>query len=156
MLDGLVEMRQSGEFRRVDLQLPAAPIHERFSVFAEAREGRERLREPQGWGPLDQPPSDNRITVVFACKDVLRRCGRLCVSVHLVEDPVLMFNEIERVLKERGHFFIKDLRRSWLSIFEREIKSTYSIKEALVIIDKSELRIGEFSSGFLWWDYEKL
>ena len=75
--------------------------------------------------------------------------------VHLVENPVLMFNEIRRVLKAEGRFFIKDLRRSWLSIFEREIKSTYSKKEALDIINKSDLQSGKFSSRLLWWNYEK-
>ena len=38
-----------------------------------------------------------------------------CVNmVHLVDDPIRMLNEIERVLKQGGLLFIADLRRSWL------------------------------------------
>lgn len=38
-------------------------------------------------------------------------------TLHLIKNPVKMFNEIHRVLKPDGRFFINDLRRSCLGIF---------------------------------------
>ena len=43
--------------------------------------------------------------------------------VHLVDEPVNMLNEIERILVPGGHLFIADLRRSWLGFLEEEIKA---------------------------------
>ena len=48
--------------------------------------------------------------------------------VHLVEDPVRMLDEIERVLVPNGLLFVADLRRSWAGLIEREIESANSIE----------------------------
>jgi len=74
--------------------------------------------------------------------------------VHLVEDPVEMLNEIERVLAPDGFLFIADLRRSWLGLFEREIRSGLTLTEAKDLFGQSKLRQGTFSWGFLWWRFE--
>jgi len=74
--------------------------------------------------------------------------------MHLVDNPLHMLNEIERVLSPGGFLFIADLRRSWLGIFEQEIKSAFSNREAEELIDQSNLRQGEFSSSLIWWRYE--
>ena len=74
--------------------------------------------------------------------------------VHLVEDPVRMLNEIERVLAPDGFLFVADLRRSWAGLFEREIKSALTLEEAAELFSRSELREGVFSRSFLWWRFE--
>ena len=73
---------------------------------------------------------------------------------HLVEDPVRMLNGIERVLASSGFLFVADLRRSWAGLFEREIKSALTMKEARELFSRSELREGVFSSSILWWRFE--
>ena len=74
--------------------------------------------------------------------------------VHLVEDPIRMLNEIERVLAPDGFLFVADLRRSWAGLFEREIKSALTLEEARDLFGQSKLREGVFSLGFLWWRFE--
>lgn len=74
--------------------------------------------------------------------------------VHLVEDPVSMLNEIERILVPGGHLLIADLRRSWLGLLEGEIKAGMTIGEARKLFNQSNLRPGNFSWGFLWWRFE--
>ena len=74
--------------------------------------------------------------------------------VHLVEDPVRMLNEIERILAPEGHLFIADLRRSWLGLVEKEIRSALALGEARELFGQSQLRAGIFSSSLLWWRFE--
>ena len=74
--------------------------------------------------------------------------------VHLVEEPVRMLDELERVLAPKGHLFVADLRRSWLGIVEREVRSALTMREARELIEQSELRAGKLSWGFLWWRFE--
>jgi ubiquinone/menaquinone biosynthesis C-methylase UbiE len=74
--------------------------------------------------------------------------------VHIVENPVQMLNEIERVLVPEGFLFIADLRRSWLGCIEKEMKSALTFDEAKDLISRSKLRKGNFSSSALWWRFE--
>ena len=74
--------------------------------------------------------------------------------VHLVKDPVKMLNEIERVLVPDGFLFVADLRRSWVGLIEREIKSALTLEEAEDLFSQSKLREGLFSRSFLWWRFE--
>ena len=74
--------------------------------------------------------------------------------VHLVDNPIQMLNEIERVLAPGGVLFIADLRRSWLGWIEREIRSALTVAEAKELFSRSELRPGAFSQDLLWWRYE--
>jgi len=76
--------------------------------------------------------------------------------VHLVDNPVFMLNEIKRVLKTDGLFFITDLRKSLLSFLEKEIKSSLTVKEARQVIAKSNLLTGKFSSDLIWWRYQNI
>ena len=76
--------------------------------------------------------------------------------VHLVDDPVAMLNEIERVLKPAGHLLISDLKRSWMAVFEREIRSALTVDEARALFSQSNLREGQFRSGMIWWHFEAL
>ena len=74
--------------------------------------------------------------------------------VHLVEDPVRMLDEIERVLAPNGLLFVADLRRSWAGLIEREIRSALTLEEARDLFSRSKLREGVFSRSFLWWRFE--
>jgi len=75
--------------------------------------------------------------------------------VHLVNDPVIMLNELARVIKPDGHYFIADLRRSWLGIFEKEIKSAFSVTEAMKLLQNSKLSGGQMKNDLLFWYIEK-
>jgi ubiquinone/menaquinone biosynthesis C-methylase UbiE len=74
--------------------------------------------------------------------------------VHWVSDPISMLNEVERILKPEGHLFIKDLRYSWLRVFENEIGNAFTLVQAKNLLGDSKLREGAFSSSFLWWNFE--
>lgn len=74
--------------------------------------------------------------------------------VHLVDNPIKMLNEIERILIPGGFLYIADLRRSFLGLFEAEIRSGLTIAEAREMFDQSEIRPGDFSWGLLWWRFE--
>jgi ubiquinone/menaquinone biosynthesis C-methylase UbiE len=87
--------------------------------------------------------TDNHFDVVFNVN-----------MVHFIDDPIPMLNEIERVLKPDGYLFIRDLRCSWLKIFEGEIGNSFYIKEARDVLNRSNLRKGIFSKSLLWWNYE--
>lgn len=89
------------------------------------------------------PFKDDTFEVVFSVN-----------MVHVVDKPINMLNEIERVLKPGGYLFVKDLRRSWLGIFEREVKSAFTLDEAKKLVGQSKLRKGTFSKSILWWNFE--
>jgi ubiquinone/menaquinone biosynthesis C-methylase UbiE len=74
--------------------------------------------------------------------------------VHLVENPIGMLDEIERVLAPDGFLFVADLRRSWLGFVEGEIRSALTLGEARELFHRSRLREGALSWGLLWWRFE--
>ena len=74
--------------------------------------------------------------------------------VHIVEHPIQMLDEIERILVPDGALFIVDLRRSWLGLFEKEMKSALTPQEAKALFAQSKLRDGSFSSSLIWWWFE--
>lgn len=74
--------------------------------------------------------------------------------VHIVEHPIQMLDEIERILVSDGSLFIVDLRRSWLGLFESEMKSALTPQEAKTLFAQSKLRAGSFSSSLIWWRFE--
>jgi len=74
--------------------------------------------------------------------------------VHWVDKPLSMLNEIQRILKPEGYLFIKDLRKSWVGLFEKEVNKALTLAQAKELIENSELRKGSFSSSLLWWNYE--
>ena len=74
--------------------------------------------------------------------------------VHLVDDPVQMLNEIERILAPNGCLFIADIRRSWIGLLDKTFKSALTLDEARELISQSDLREGSFSSSLLWWRLE--
>ncbi len=73
--------------------------------------------------------------------------------LHIVDDPVVMLNEIERVTKKQGIIMMTDLRRIWLSLVVKKLKTAFVLDEAKEIINKSNMRPGRYSKGPFWWDY---
>ena len=73
--------------------------------------------------------------------------------LHIVDDPVAMLNEIERVTKDQGRMMITDLRRIWLALVVRKLKTAFTSEEAEEVISKSNIREGRYSEGPFWWDY---
>ena len=73
--------------------------------------------------------------------------------LHIVEDPIAMLNEMERVLTPAGSLFMADIRRSWVGLLDRVFKSGLTVKEARALVHGSALREGTFSSGLLWWRF---
>jgi ubiquinone/menaquinone biosynthesis C-methylase UbiE len=76
--------------------------------------------------------------------------------LHIVKDPIAMLNELERVLAPDGFLFMADIRRSWVGLFEKVFRSGLTVDEAAVLVRRSRLREGRFSSDLLWWRYEAL
>jgi ubiquinone/menaquinone biosynthesis C-methylase UbiE len=74
--------------------------------------------------------------------------------VHIVERPVQMLNEIERILVPGGFLFIADLRRSWLGLIEKEMMSALTLGEARDLFAQSNLRQGTFRPSLIWWRFE--
>ena len=74
--------------------------------------------------------------------------------VHLVDDPVQMLNEIERILAPDGCLFIADIRRSWIGLLDKTFKSALTLDEAKDLIDRSHVREGSCTSSLLWWRFE--
>jgi ubiquinone/menaquinone biosynthesis C-methylase UbiE len=71
-------------------------------------------------------------------------------TLHLIKNPVKMFNEIHRVLKPEGRFVISDLRRSCLGIFTIHLLASYSPKEAKDLLRQSKLQNWEVKDYFFW------
>jgi len=75
---------------------------------------------------------------------------------HIVEQPVQMLNELDRVLAADGCLFIADIRRSWIGLVEKVFRSGFSLEEARELIDRSGVRSGKLTADLLWWRYEAL
>jgi len=73
--------------------------------------------------------------------------------LHMVENPIQMLNEIERVTKPEGIILITDLRRGFLAYIIKKFKTALTMEEAAEITGKSKIRHGRFVSGPFWWDY---
>lgn len=73
--------------------------------------------------------------------------------LHIVENPIQMLNEIERVTKPEGIILITDLRRGFLAYFIKKFRTAYTLEEASDVIKKSKIRRGKSSTGPFWWDY---
>lgn len=123
----------------IDLSAPLLD-YARDSISGESIRNRVRFEEEN---VEKMSFADNLFDVVFNVN-----------MVHWVGAPISMLNEIERILKPDGHLFIKDLRKSWLGIFEKEINNAFTSEQAKRFIEHSEVRKGVFSSSLLWWNFE--
>ena len=73
--------------------------------------------------------------------------------LHIVENPIQMLNEIDRVTKPEGIILITDLRRGFLAYLIKKFRTAYTLEEASDVIKNSKIRKGKLSPGFFWWDY---
>jgi ubiquinone/menaquinone biosynthesis C-methylase UbiE len=71
-------------------------------------------------------------------------------TLHLIEEPVRMFDEVRRVLKPQGRIIISDFRRSWLGLFTEHFRASYSPEEVRELLDRSSLRNWQLKDSFLW------
>jgi ubiquinone/menaquinone biosynthesis C-methylase UbiE len=71
-------------------------------------------------------------------------------TLHLIDDPIRMFDEIQRVLKPGGRFFISDFRRSWLGLLSEHIRASYTVQEVRALAGESELQNWRVKDHFLW------
>jgi len=71
-------------------------------------------------------------------------------TLHLIDNPVKMFNEIQRVLKFEGKFFISDFKRSWLAIFSQHFRASYTPEEIRELLRQSALQKWEVKDRFFW------
>jgi ubiquinone/menaquinone biosynthesis C-methylase UbiE len=74
--------------------------------------------------------------------------------LHIVEDPVAMLDEMERVLALDGVLFMADIRRSWVGLLDKVFRSALTVEEARTLVRRSKLREGAFTSDLLWWRYQ--
>ena len=75
----------------------------------------------------------------------------MCLStLHLLSDPVKMLDEIQRVLKPGGKFYIRDYRRTWLGLLSGHIRACYSPQEATVLLKQSNLKNWKVKGGIFW------
>ncbi len=59
---------------------------------------------------------------------------------HVIDDPVAMLNEAERVLAPSGIAMIADIRRCWLGHLIPAFKTAYTPAEAVELVQRSTLR----------------
>jgi ubiquinone/menaquinone biosynthesis C-methylase UbiE len=61
-------------------------------------------------------------------------------TLHLVSDPVRMFDEIQRVLTPEGRFYLTDFRRNWLGLVFEPIRASYVPGEVAEMLRRSTLQ----------------
>jgi len=71
-------------------------------------------------------------------------------TLHLIDNPKKMFNEIDRVLKNKGKFFISDFKRNIFGLFSSHIRASYTPKEIKEILKESNLENWTVKNYFFW------
>lgn len=71
-------------------------------------------------------------------------------TLHLLKNPVRMFDEIHRVLKPNGRFFVSDFRRSWLGVLTEHLRASYSPQEVRDLLSQSKLQNWKVRDSFFW------
>lgn len=71
-------------------------------------------------------------------------------TLHLISNPIKMFNEINRVLKIDGKFFISDFKRNLFGLLSSHIRASYTPKEIKEILKESSLKNWIVKNYFFW------
>ena len=87
----------------------------------------------------DMPFEDNTFDLIVSSN-----------TLHLIENPLKMFNEMGRVLKDEGKFFISDFKRNFFGLISGHIKSAYKPREIDKILNQSQLRKWIIKNYFFW------
>jgi ubiquinone/menaquinone biosynthesis C-methylase UbiE len=75
----------------------------------------------------------------------------VCLStLHLLDNPVRMLDEVQRVLKPGGRSYIRDYRRTWLGALSGHIRACYTPSEAIDLLQRSKLQNWKVKGGFFW------
>ena len=61
--------------------------------------------------------------------------------VHLVDNPIQMLNEIERILIPGGFLYIADLRRSFLGLFDLNRSALHLQLQQFLRLDRSRITL---------------
>jgi ubiquinone/menaquinone biosynthesis C-methylase UbiE len=70
--------------------------------------------------------------------------------LHVVQDPVAMLDEVERVLTRKGRLVLSDIKRSWVGFFMPILKAAYTPAEVKELLHRSKLRSWKVYERFLW------
>jgi ubiquinone/menaquinone biosynthesis C-methylase UbiE len=73
-----------------------------------------------------------------------------CNTLHLLNDPISMFDEVQRVLLPSGRFIISDFRRSWWGAVTQHIRAAYTPREIEELLGQSKLGNWAVQDGLLW------
>ncbi len=75
----------------------------------------------------------------------------VCLStLHLLDNPVAMLDEVQRVLKPGGRLYIRDYRRTWLGTLSGHIRACYTPREASDLMKRSGLQNWKVKGGLFW------
>lgn len=75
----------------------------------------------------------------------------ICLStLHLLSDPVKLFDETQRVLKPEGKFYIRDYRRTWMGLLSPHIRACYTPREVKKLLKQSKLQNWKVKGGIFW------
>ena len=70
-------------------------------------------------------------------------------TIHIVDSPVKMLNEVERILKPDGLAVLANIKRSWFGYIMPILKTTYTVSEMEELLKRSKLRNYRIEEHFL-------
>ena len=74
-------------------------------------------------------------------------------TLHVIDNPVAMLNEMERVLAPDGILGVSDIKRSWLGFCMPILRTALTATEVKVLLRRSRLRPWEFRESLLWFSF---
>jgi ubiquinone/menaquinone biosynthesis C-methylase UbiE len=120
------------------------PLLELARQTAEAENVSERVTFEEG-DVQEMPYPDDSFDVVISTN-----------VLHHVAAPLVMVNELERVLAPGGMLFIADIRRSRLGgLFDSAFREAMPVGVIEDLFRQSNLTEKGFTTGMLWWRYER-
>lgn len=120
----------------LDLSEPMLDI---AKLFCERSNLQERVKFENG-DALELPYEDCSFDIVVSLN-----------TIHMVEYPVEMLNEIERVLAPSGRLVLCDIRRSWIAKLMPHLRCGYTVDEISKILENSQLRSWRIFESMQWF-----
>jgi len=125
------------EFEFVGLDLSEAAVNVAREQAAESAVG---ARVSFQHGDAEDMPFDNSSFDLVVSSNTL----------HLLRNPVNMFDEVQRVLSPSGRFIISNFRRSWWGSVTPHIRAAYTPEEIEELLRQSSLENWRVQDGLLW------